>query len=393
MRIFIDRFKFFLFFLFKVKITFKLPKKYKLICFDFESNKNTKILLKRYKYFVLKTRLEHFDEIYLNIKIIKCFFKYYEGSIKRAYLSAIIYFIEPKLILTLIDNSIIFSELAKVFYPRINFAAIQNGRRFDVIKIRKKLFIPNFFCLGNFDAFIYKKYKIKVNNFYPYGSLSLSNFIIKNKNFLIKKKFLYDICFIADVLINDIEREVGVKNTDTNELKLAKYIVRYCIKNKLKLVVLYKGENNKKNLFILKKFIKKNFSDLEYSFFIKSLEKNIYSNIKNYNTYNSYKTIYSSRVLCSSFTTMLLEKIALKEKILACNFTASKIFDFPNKGICSLKRCSFSFFEKRLTKVYNLTDTNYFKQIKKKRNYSIFFNKKYSTIKLIQDKIDKFLLI
>ena len=221
--------------------------------------------------------------------------------------------------------------------------------------------------------------------------MRLSNFIVRNKNFLSKKNFLYDICFIANALINDHVREVGVKNTDINEIKLVKYIVRYCIKNKLKLVVLYSGENDKKSLFVLKRFIKKNLSNSEYSFFTNCLERKIYKNTKNYYKLNSYKIIYSSRVLCSSFSTMLLEKIALRQKILACNFTGSKIFDFPDKGICSLKKCSFSFFEKRLTKIYNLTDKNYFKQIKKKKNYSIFFDKNYSTIKLIQDKIDEFL--
>jgi surface carbohydrate biosynthesis protein len=117
MRSFIDRFKFFLFFLYKVKIKLKLPKKKKLIFFDCQTRADTEILLKKYKYFELKTRLESIDEIYLNIKIIKYFFIYYKGSIKLAYLSAIIHFIKPKLILTFIDYSIIFSELEKIFYP------------------------------------------------------------------------------------------------------------------------------------------------------------------------------------------------------------------------------------------------------------------------------------
>ena len=35
---------------------------------------------------------------------------------------------------------------------------------------------------------------------------------------------------------------------------------------------------------------------------------------------------------------------------------------------------------------------NYFKGFNKDKNYSIFINKKISTIKLIQEKIDKFII-
>ena len=63
---------------------------------------------------------------------------------------------------------------------------IQNGWRGDVcennflfkmdyIKINKEFYLPNFFCLGQNDIDNYKRYKVKVKNFYKLGSLRLIN--------------------------------------------------------------------------------------------------------------------------------------------------------------------------------------------------------------------------
>ena len=111
---------------------------------------------------------------------------------------------KPKLLLTIIDNSLKFSEIAKIFHKEINVMAIQNARRFDIVPIKNKIFIPNFFCLGKYDIDFYKKYKIKVDKFYPVGSLRLANFL-KKRSYL-NPKVKFDICYMADELKHDYER-------------------------------------------------------------------------------------------------------------------------------------------------------------------------------------------
>ena len=379
------RIKFLLLFFFKVKIIFKLPKKNKIILFDSETYNDTKILLKKYKHFILEERLEHFNKFYLNLEVIKYFFSYYKGSVKLAYLSAIIKVVEPKVVITFIHNSINFSELAKVFHPNVNFVAIQNGQSYDIPSISKRIFLPNFFCFSKYQIDFYKKYKVKVINFYPVGSLRLSNFLKQSKNFLKKKNYLFDICFIVDHLIHEFENNIVLKKKKDLG-KLTKYIVRFCIKNKLNLITLYKYSRSKQKLIVLQKILKKVLNEKEYNFFLESLKKKFHSN------HSSYKTISSSKVLCGYGSTLFLEKVAMGGKIIHCNFSGQKIYDFPDNGICSLKDCSFLLFEKRLKKIFNMSYINYFKGFNKDKNYSIFINKKISTIKLIQEKIDKFII-
>jgi surface carbohydrate biosynthesis protein len=381
---FFNKIKILLKLIIRVKIIISTPNKQQLVIFDDTSLSDLEILLKKYNYYVLKTRLENIDVIYLNIKIIKNTYTYYQGSIMSAYLCAIIHCIEPKTVLTFIDNSLKFSELAKFFYGKINFIAIQNGSRIDSLSVKSKLFIPNFFCFGRSDVDQYRKYNIKVDKFYVVGSLRLSNFIKKVKN-TSKKNNLFDICFIADDLIHDFEKELNIKHTKPGIIKLAKYVVKFCIKNNLSLITIYKDDESKINFKKLKAEASKIFNKKEELFFINSLNK------IRYNQSNSYKIIQRSEVLCGSISTMLKEKLALGGKILSCNFMLNKIFDFPNDGICRMDNCSFFDFEKRLLEVHSMPIKRYFLKIKKDKSYTMFFKKKISTIKLIQSKLDQFL--
>ena len=382
---FFNKIKILLKLIIRVKIIISTPNKQQLVIFDDTSLSDLEILLKKYNYYVLKNRLENIDVIYLNIKIIKTTYTYYQGSIMSAYLSAIIHCIEPKVVLTFIDNSLKFSDLAKFFYGKINFIAVQNGSRIDSFSIKSKLFIPIFFCFGRSDVDQYRKYNIKVDKFYIVGSLRLSNFIKKFKN-LGNKNNLFDICFMADELIYDYEEELNIKNTKPGIIKLAKYIVKFCIKNNLSLITIYKDDENRINFNKLKAEASKIFNKKEeLIFFINSLNK------KKYNRSNSYKIIQCSEVLCGSISTMLKEKLALGGKILSCNFMLNKIFDFPNDGICRISNCSFFDFEKRLLEIYAMSIKRYFLKIKKEKNYTMFFKKNISTIKLIQSKLDQFL--
>ena len=75
-----------------------------------------------------------------------------------SYLISIIYIINPKVVITYIDNSLKFSELAlrfKKINKRIKFIAVQNGSRYEILEnqflfknnIIKKILIKNFIFL------------------------------------------------------------------------------------------------------------------------------------------------------------------------------------------------------------------------------------------------------
>ena len=103
--------------LFQIKIKFKLPKKIDIFVFDREDLLSIDPILKIFKNKILiDGRFSSTKKIYLNLAIIKEINKNYQGDLSTAYYSSLINLIKPKLILTFVDNSWMFSKLTKKFY-------------------------------------------------------------------------------------------------------------------------------------------------------------------------------------------------------------------------------------------------------------------------------------
>jgi len=84
----------------------------------------------------------------------------------------------PKLVLTFIDNSTAFHNLASR-YKKIPFFAVQNGSRGFQFVTDKKFIIPHYFCFGEFEREHAKKNGHLVDNFYPVGAV-LGSYAQKN---------------------------------------------------------------------------------------------------------------------------------------------------------------------------------------------------------------------
>ena len=101
-----------------------------------------------------------------------------------AYLISLIEVIQPKVVLTFIDNSLKFSDLARALDKKINFVAIQNAARYDFNKYKyrykkklavqdytKNLYIPNYLCFGKFEIDHFRKHKVKLETHFEYTLL------------------------------------------------------------------------------------------------------------------------------------------------------------------------------------------------------------------------------
>ena len=86
---------------------------------------------------------------------------------------------------------------------------------------------------------------------------------------------------------------------------------------------------------------------------------------------------------------MLFEKISIRGKILSCNFTKSKILDFPLKNYLFLNKANYLTFENRLKDILKVSEKKFFLNLKSKRNFLIEDHKKVNTIKEINRIIDK----
>lgn len=312
-----------------------------------------------------------------------------------AYLISLIDIVKPKVIITTIDNSLKFFEICKIFHKKINFIAIQNASRYDIklnhylyksrlvnFDINRKYFITNFFCFGRYEMDLYKKYKVQIKNFIPIGSIRLSNFLeFKKKNKIKIKKNFYDICLISEAVLG-LNNRLNNPHMEKGFATVAKYTIMFCIKHNLKFVFASKRLKDSKSHENEFNFFKMYLSDTEFRYLLKN---KIDRNIENF---SSYKTMFQSKITVGTSSTMLKENLCMGRKILCCNLTKSNLWNFPISGICAINNCSYEEFEKRLLKIYFMSNNEYKIKIKNKMNYVINYNKNISTIKNIKKYID-----
>ena len=394
--------------LLKAKFTFKNPQEHKLVIFDDESYLDMKNFISDRNFFLLQTRVENINKIYLSFQIIKYFFKYYikyffkydKGIIMTAYLSSLLEIVRPKVVLTNITNSPKFFDIAKIFDNKINFVSIQNGICYDLKRdkhlykvkkinsdLTKNYYIPNLLCFGQFEIDHYKKYEIKVKNFSKVGSLQMANFFYHiEKNKISLKKSLYDICLISNFMPAGSNDKWVVPSLEEGLAKTTKYTINFCMKHNLKMIFTWRRnkKTSPKAFDDEVVFYKKHLNDIEFNYLVSSIyiEKDKFS---------SYKAMFQSNIAIGTYTTMLSENLGTGGKILACNCTYSDIFDFPIEGICSIKNCNFKEFEKRLLDIHSISKENYFSRLSKDKHYVMEYNEKISTIEILRKKIDLFL--
>lgn len=362
----------------KAKIFFYSPKKNNLIIFDDTSIQDFKNITKDRKYFVLKTRYEQMTEIFISIKIIFYMIKYVNRNPLISYFIAVIKSTNAKVVLTTVDNCWRFHKIARILNnDNINFIAVQNAARYD-FKRNDLLFsrnlikfnpnnhftIPNYYCFGDEEEKDCKKHNINVSKFYKYGSLRLSNYLeyIKKNKITINKNF-YDIAYLSEpnTSLDSLWCEKGINEKFSI---LPKQVIKYCNKYQLKFLFITKREVGIHQSHEMN-FYKKYLSTDEFDFLVKnSLQVDKKS-------FSSYQAIHRSNVVVGGVSTMLRDKLALGGKILACNFTDFEFYDFPQKGICFMKKPKYEEFEERITNIFKMNEDDYFAQCDNKKLINI----------------------
>ena len=379
---------------------FSLPSKNNLMIFDDMSIEDLKYVISDFKYFILQTRFENVTTLYINpLIILKTIFNY-RGNLWSAYLITIINLVSPKVILTVIDNSIKFFEIAKKLQSKdLHFFAIQNGARYDLkrylFKFKKKLlkedmtrkfFIPNFFCFGEFEVDDYKNKNINVQNFLPVGSLRLANFMLEKEINLKQKNYLYDILLVSDGITQEIDQNFGTEGEVVRMAKFIKYTIKYASENRKRIIFSLKRLNStRNNLEQELKFYKKNLNDFEYDYLISNSTINFEKS-----RYLTYELMLKSNLTISSFSTLLRENLSIGRKSLSVNFMENNIFDFPLEGLCKLINCDYDKFQNKLNAILEMSEEDFTAKSNHK-NYLMLYDNKISTIDNIKNKISRYL--
>jgi len=380
--------------LLKAKINFKKPNYSDVIVLDSTSVEDIKNILIDYKWNAVETRNELIKNIYITPYIVIRTFFNFKNNIKIAYLITLIEVIKPKVVLTFIDNSYHFSDIAKnIKNKKIIFLAIQNAWRGDISEFdyfykkriikfnpNKNIFLPNFFCHGENDLKKYKKYKIKVKKFYKIGSFRLYNAVHQKVK---KNQKNFDICLISNTTW--LRELTGSDGTFiTSYIKLVNYTIQFVREKKLKFIFCLKSSNRlvsiqNKEISIFKKYLeKKNFN---------FLKKN--STFRKKEEFSSYNKAFNSKVVVGQTSTLLGECLAFGKKVFSCNFSRLSYCDFPVKGICFLKQGSYIDFKKKLNTILNCSDSYYQKNLSQKKNYIVNYNSKINPNIVIKNFIDK----
>ena len=237
----------------RCKFKFQNPQQNNLILFDGVGEYVFENILYTKNYFILQVRFENIETIYVSWNIFFNMVKNLNSNLLNCYLIALIKIIDPKVILTSVDNSFKFSELAKILYKNITFIAVQNASRYDFDRNQKlfeigslkqdnnkRFFIPHYYCFGDQEVEDCKKFNIKVLNFYKIGSLRLSqyiNYLKKNQIILNLEKF--DISLISESSAgkDKLWKQLGVEN---GFAKIVKFTIRLCLKNNFSFVFVKK---------------------------------------------------------------------------------------------------------------------------------------------------------
>lgn len=392
----------FIFLLKSAKWKFSKPNKSNLLIFDDTSIESLKYLIEDYDYSILQTRLSKDLTLYFNPSIIFKTLLNFRGNIWTSYLITLIKFINPKIVITFIDNSFKFFEIAKRMQSKkINFFAIQNGARYDLNRYKhlykkkilkedftKKFFIPNFFCFGDYEIEEYKEKNIDIKKFIPVGSLRLANFILKNKiNLKDNRKTIYDILCISDGFQNNFDQRFGTEGEIERVINYIKFVIKYSLKNNKKIIFSLKRLNSSvENLHDELMFYKKNLSDYEYDYFIKNSTINFKRSL-----YLTYELMLCSDVTISAYSTILRENLSIGRKSIFVYFMQNTFFDTKIDDICKIGYSNFDTFEKKLNKICLMKHNEFIKKISD-YNSIMHFNKGFNTIELIKKELNKYLI-
>ena len=380
------------------KIKFSISKK-QIVIFDGVSFKDLEYTIEVYDYFILEDRLDRINTIYITPAIIFYFFKYLllvfkKYSIKVIYTIAIIKSLRSKVVITSIDNCINFFLCAKVLSKEVFFVAIQNGNRYEFKDLnyfiesqalpipqnyRKLFYIPNYICFSQNEIDDLTKQNLKIEKFYKFGSIRMSNFFhyIKKKKIKLNKR-LFDICFISEP-----SSSTRYKNYSVEEAiyKLLKFTIKFAMENNSKFVFAPKRLGNREALLSELDSYKSYLNKKEWEFLT-------LNTIQKENIYSSYLLMLQSSIAIGWQTTLLRDKFGLGEKILSCNFSKLKMKNFPANGICSLNNDNYENFSTRVKLILNLESKDYFKQIEQNPEHVMAFSREESVIEKTRNLIE-----
>jgi len=354
------------------KVTMKNPKKSRILIFN-KGGSDTiiELILSGLDYSLLHTS---FEILYFSPQILLRMVKNIEYfdlintkkiglNIYLSYLISCLEYINPKVVITYVDNDPSFYTVARR-YPKATFYAIQNGIR-NKSDLRDALLkpdnsinylvLPNFFCWGPCDIDNYRNFGHTIINAYPVGSLRGSYYcdsIRKSRN-----TNDYDICYISQYSPEIFKYGYSPHYKDAL-IKIQNLLAAFIEKNHVRLCIACRSRDQEEFDYFNNLFGKR--SDI----ILRNLD----------NPFSTYSLMDRSDITITMNSSAALEAFGWGKKVFFCNFAHEEIGDFYMGGICSIQRNDPIEFENKLKYLLSMDQDEFELSTETDRKYLISYN-------------------
>jgi surface carbohydrate biosynthesis protein len=309
------------------------------------------------------------------------------GKPKESLIFSIVDSLNPKVIITFIDNSPLMGIIYKEF-PDKTCMSIQNGFRTGFAYPTgsfRKLSMHTLFGFGKYEKKMLDNEKVYIKEYVPVGSLRYG---IHKKYFSSAIKQKYNICFISDY--SGVPKDNALKELKNNSSKLFTCLVNICQKYNYTICVALRSDKDSKGYINEINY----YNNLD-SHSIASMVPNKMSELR------SYSTVLSADVAVTTISTMGFEVLGSGKKVLfgagADNFRLAKSWDSYNmfqklENFNLLNEISVDAVYKKLKFLLQMDIENYVRFTEKSRIYYMNNINSIPAHELIQDNIDKYLI-
>jgi surface carbohydrate biosynthesis protein len=382
--------------LFGRKLKFASPKKVDIVIFDeVLSDLVVRTINKSYSYCVFNQRPEDmwvgfnvFRKLFDNLShfqwedALKHQRGFIVGTIKQLrllYYKSCLDVINPKAVVTFIDNSLAFGWLSK-HCRECPFIAIQNGSRLSYAASHDSGYhVQHFFSYGYHEKDLFPRLGYQVENFYPVGSLLASLYFDQQ---LKHPSHHYDL-LIVSAWRGNIGFQLDVQDTMRSMSIMDRLLSRYIEENGLKAAVIMRSERGSKDWIMPEVGM----SEEQYY-------KNIYRDTvdiveTDFSKRNIFPMMLKSEVIISCLSSGLLEAYGMKKKILFCNFTGTDRYHCDFHPAIVTTQPAWDELSIRLNGLLTQKDDDYQKEHKEMMDYYMAFPDGALTHEYIAIKIDE----
>tara|TARA_Y100001970_G_scaffold2704_1_gene3177 strand:+ start:29092 stop:30165 length:1074 start_codon:yes stop_codon:yes gene_type:complete len=318
------------------------------------------------------------NEIIINFKIIIYYIKYLYNckDLYLSYIYSLIKVTNSKITLSFVDDSKLVFRFASLNNIAKHYA-IQNGKRkrsqLESIHPeyginQEKFSLDNYFCFGDYEKDIFTKYNHKINNYLPVGSLRQS---ISELNIRCNEEF--DICLVScwkEINFIDNENKTSLNKyvSKINDI-IDNYLLRFLKDNSLNVIIALNGDESGK----------------DFNYYTNLFGKK--AHLLPRTDFSSYEAIHMSKVVISTFSTLVVEAFGIGKKIMFIDYSKRKLYSSYDYGDWFLYEEGYRAFNKKLNRIIHMDNKEWKIKTNKYGSYLMKYDKDFPTYLKIQNEL------